>query len=116
MIVGIDGEKETMTDSCCMCGTTKFVGRVNTGSKFYCNKCMKKINDSEMDYWKPCTQSEFFESMLEHIKKDKDNGPPNMFKNIRKTLQENDRVEFTVSQGKKGWQANDVVIIGKDQE
>lgn len=34
----------------------------------------------------------------------------------RKTLQENDRVEFTVSQGKKGWQANDVVIIGKDQE
>ena len=91
MIVGIDGEKETMTDSCCMCGTTKFVGRVNTGSKFYCNKCMKKINDSEMDYWKPCTQSEFFESMLEHIKKDKDNGPPNMFKNIRKTLQENDK-------------------------
>ena len=40
---------------CCMCGTTKFIGRVNTGEKYYCNACMKKINDTGRDYWKPCT-------------------------------------------------------------
>jgi len=56
-------------ESCCMCGTTKFVGRVNTGEKFYCNTCMKKINDSGMDYWKPCSNTEFFESMSNHMKK-----------------------------------------------
>ncbi len=54
---------------CCMCGTTKFIGRVNTGEKYYCNTYMKKINDSGMDYWKPCTQVEFFESMLSHMRK-----------------------------------------------
>ena len=56
-------------ESCCICGTTKFVGRVNTGEKFYCNTCMKKINDSGMDYWKPCSNTEFFESMSKHMKK-----------------------------------------------
>ena len=76
----IDEEK-----SCCMCGTTKFIGRVNTGKKYYCNSCMKKIRDSGMDYFKPCSQVEFFESMLSHMKKDKDDGPPSMFKSIRRT-------------------------------
>ena len=52
---------------CCMCGMDKFVGRVNTGEKYYCNRCMKKINDSGMDYWKPCTQLEMIESMLSHM-------------------------------------------------
>jgi len=80
--------KEDEKDSCCMCGTTKFIGRVNTGEKFYCNRCMKKINDSGMDYWKPCSQVEFFESMLKHRKKDIDDGPPSMFKNIRKVIRE----------------------------
>jgi hypothetical protein len=79
----IDEEK-----SCCMCGTTKFIGRVNTGKKYYCNSCMKKIRDSGMDYFKPCSQVEFFESMLSHMKKDKDDGPPSMFKNIRRILRE----------------------------
>lgn len=51
-----------------MCGTTKFIGRVNTGEKFYCNACMKKINDSGMDYWKSCTQVEFLDSMVSHMK------------------------------------------------
>ena len=62
-----------MTDSCCMCDTTKFVGRINTGSKFYCNRCIKKINDSGMDYWKECTHLEFFESMSKHMRKGKRN-------------------------------------------
>jgi hypothetical protein len=56
------------TNACCMCGTTKFVGRVNTGEKYYCNSCMKKINDSGMDYWKSCSNTEFFDSMLSHMK------------------------------------------------
>ena len=30
----------------------------------------------------------------------------------RKSLRENDRVEFTVTQGKKGLQAEDVTVIG----
>jgi predicted Fe-S protein YdhL (DUF1289 family) len=56
-------------DSCCMCGTTKFVGRVNMGEKFYCNGCIRKINESGIDYWKPCSNTEFFDSMLSHMKK-----------------------------------------------
>ena len=31
---------------CCMCGTDKLIGIVNAGKKYYCNACMKKINDS----------------------------------------------------------------------
>jgi len=71
---------------CCMCGTTKFIGRVNTGEKFYCNSCMRKINESGMDYWKPCSQVEFFDSMLSHMRKGKKKRPRNMFNNIRETL------------------------------
>jgi len=78
-----------MTDECCMCGTTKFIGRVNTGSKFYCNKCMKKINDSDMDYWKPCTQAEFFESMSKHMRKGKKRSR-NMFSSIREIIKEDE--------------------------
>ena len=73
-------------NACCMCGTTKFIGRVNTGEKFYCNFCMRKINESGMDYWKPCTQVEFFESMLSHMRKGKKKRPRNIFNNIRETL------------------------------
>jgi hypothetical protein len=80
----IDEEK-----SCCMCGTTKFIGRVNLGEKYYCNSCMKKIRDSGMDYFKPCSQSEFFSSMVSHMKKhDDDDEPPSMYKNIRRVLRE----------------------------
>ena len=80
----IDEEK-----SCCMCGTTKFIGRINTGEKYYCNACQKKITEEYgPDFWKPCSQVEFFESMLSHMKKDKDDGPPSMFKNIRRVLRE----------------------------
>ena len=54
---------------CCMCGTSKFVGIVNTGKKYYCNACMRKINDSGMDYWKPCSMEEGFANFLSTRKK-----------------------------------------------
>ena len=53
-----------MTEECCMCGTTKFVGLVNTSKKYYCNSCIKKINDSGIDYWKPCSMEEGFRNFL----------------------------------------------------
>ena len=49
---------------CCMCGTDKFIGIVNAGKKYYCNACMKKINDSGMDHWKECTMEECFSNFL----------------------------------------------------
>ncbi len=59
----------TDEDSCCICGTTKFIGRINMGEKFYCNACQRKITDEYgQDYWKPCSNTEFFDSMLSHMK------------------------------------------------
>ena len=77
-------------DSCCMCGTTKFIGRINMGEKFYCNACQRKITDEYgADYFKPCSQVEFFSSMVSHMKKhDDDDEPPSMFKSLRRTLRE----------------------------
>ncbi len=46
----------------------KFLGRYNAGKKYYCIPCGEKITKSDMDYWKPCSQGEFFESMLSHMK------------------------------------------------
>jgi hypothetical protein len=73
---------------CCMCGTSKFIGRINTGEKYYCNSCMKKINDSGMDYWKPCTQVEFFESMLSHMRKGKSRKSTNMLSSLKEQLRQ----------------------------
>ena len=66
-----------------MCGTHKFVGRVNAGKKYYCGKCTKKISDSGMDYWKPCSQVKFFENMLSDMRKGSDRKPGNMFSSIK---------------------------------
>jgi len=66
-----------------MCGTHKFVGRVNAGKKYYCNTCMRKINESGIDYWKPCSQGEFFENMLSNMRKDSNRKPRNMFSSIK---------------------------------
>jgi len=71
-----------------MCGTDKFVGRVNAGKKYYCNACMKKINDSGMDYWKSCTQVEFFENMLSDMKRESDRKPRSIFESLKKTLED----------------------------
>ncbi len=71
-----------------MCGTHKFVGRVNAGKKYYCNTCMRKINDSGMDYWKPCTQVEFFENMLSDMRKGSNRKSGNIFSSLKKTLED----------------------------
>jgi hypothetical protein len=71
-----------------MCGTDKFVGRVNAGKKYYCNTCMRKINDSGMDYWKPCTQVEFFENMLSDMRQGRDRKPRSIFSSLKKTLED----------------------------
>jgi hypothetical protein len=74
---------------CCMCGEHKrFLARVNTGKKYYCMKCETKITKSGMDYWKPCSQVEFFESMLSEMRAGSKRKSGNMFSNIKKTLQE----------------------------
>jgi len=73
---------------CCMCGTDKFVGRINTGEKFYCNACVRKINDSGMDYWKECTQVEFFESMLSHMRKKSNRKSTNMLTGLKDQLRQ----------------------------
>ena len=71
-----------------MCGTTKFIGIVNAGKKYYCNSCMKKINESGMDYWKPCSQVEFFENMLSHMRKGSNRKSQNMLSGIKEQLQQ----------------------------
>ena len=49
---------------------SKFGGRVNGGKNYYCLKCIKKINDSKMDYWKDCPFDEFLESIPTKNRKD----------------------------------------------
>jgi len=73
---------------CCICNEhKKFLGRINAGQKLYCIQCETKITkEYGMDYWKPCSQVEFFESMLSHMKKR--SGKPNMFNNIRETIRQ----------------------------
>ena len=73
---------------CCMCGTQKFVGRINAGKKYYCNACVRKINDSGMDYWKSCSQVEFFENMLDDMRKGSNRKSGNMFSNLKETLRQ----------------------------
>ncbi len=82
---------KTMIDEeplCCMCGATKFIARVNTGEKYYCNTCVRKINGSEMDYWKPCTQVEFFESMLSHMRKGRKKETNNMLSSLKEQFRQ----------------------------
>ncbi len=76
--------------ACCMCGTHKFVGRINAGQKLYCMKCETKITkEYGMDYWKPCSFQEFMEAFSSSIHKGK-RKPANMFNNLRETLQKFD--------------------------
>jgi len=78
---------------CCMCNEhKKFLSRVNTGNNYYCISCIAKINKSGMKYWKPCTDVEFFESMLSHMKKGKNRKSTNMFSSLKEQFEkfEND--------------------------
>jgi hypothetical protein len=79
-------------DSCCMCGTTKFIGRINMGDKFYCNACQAKITrEHGPDYWKSCSSADFFEKMSDSMGEKGSWRKSNMFTNLRKTLQETDK-------------------------
>ena len=49
---------------------SKFGGRVNGGKNYYCLKCIKKINDCKIDYWKDCSFDEFLESIPTKNRKD----------------------------------------------
>ena len=75
--------------TCCMCGEhKKFLGRVNTGKKYYWMECEAKINKSGMDYWKPCSFGEFFENWSKEIR-DKRKGnsePSNMFTGLKEVV------------------------------
>jgi len=72
---------------CCMCGTTKFIGRINMGEKFYCNACQRKITEEYgPDFWKPCSFGDFMEKMSDSIGEKGSWRKANMFTNIRKTL------------------------------
>jgi len=74
---------------CCMCGTTKFIGRINMGEKFYCNACQRKITEEYgPDFWKPCTQVEFFESMLSHMRKKSNRKSTNMLTGLKDQLRQ----------------------------
>jgi hypothetical protein len=73
-----------------MCGKhKKFLARVNTGNKLYCMQCQSKITkEYGNNYWKPCSQAEFFASMSSHMEKgsnrEESNGKPrNMLSSLR---------------------------------
>ena len=74
---------------CCICGEhKKFLARINAGKKLYCMQCQAKITkEYGKKYWKPCSFGEFLESATS-LHKHKDDGPPSMFKSIRRTLRE----------------------------
>ena len=56
---------------CCYCNKkSQYCSRVNAGKNFYCLKCIKKINDSKMDYWKDCSFEEFLGSIPTKNRKD----------------------------------------------
>ena len=82
--------------ACCMCGTHKFVGRVNAGKKYYCGKCTKKISDSGIDYWKPCSQVEFFENMLSDMRKGSNRKPGNMFSSMKEIIRKFDEQDANI--------------------
>lgn len=74
---------------CCMCGKNKkFLARINAGQKLYCMQCQTKITkEYGQDYWKSCSFQEFLEASSKSMEKNADESS-NMFKNIKKTLQE----------------------------
>ena len=38
----------------------RFCGRVNYGNYYYCTGCTIKIGKLDIDYWKECSNIEFF--------------------------------------------------------
>ena len=73
---------------CCMCDKhKKFLGRINAGRKLYCMECEAKINKEHgSDYWKPCSQAEFFESMLSEMRGGSNRKSTNMFSSLKEII------------------------------
>ena len=53
-----------MTENvCCYCNEiTQYCSRVNAGKNYYCLKCISKIEESKIDYWKDCSFEEFLQT------------------------------------------------------
>ena len=47
----------------------KFCGRVNFGNHYYCTGCVLKIGKLDVDYWKECSNIEFFNGMRKELRK-----------------------------------------------
>ena len=80
---------------CCMCDQhKKFLARMNAGKKLYCMQCKAKIiKEHGMNYWKPCSQVEFFESMLSNMRKGSNKKPNNMFSSMKEVVRQFDKEE-----------------------
>ena len=74
---------------CCICDKhKKFLARPNAGQKLYCMQCKAKITkEYGKDYWKPCTQVEFFESMLSHMRKGRSRKTTNMLSSLKEQFE-----------------------------
>ena len=49
---------------CCYCNEkNQYCSPVNAGKNYYCLKCIQKIEDSKMDYWKDCSFDDFLGSI-----------------------------------------------------
>ena len=53
-----------MTENvCCYCNEMNpYCSRVNGGNNYYCIKCISKIEESKIDYWKDCSFEEFLQN------------------------------------------------------
>ena len=55
---------------CHYCNELKrFCGRVNFGNHYYCTGCVLKIGKLDVDYWKECSNIEFFNGMRKELRK-----------------------------------------------
>jgi len=75
---------------CCICNEhKKFLGRINAGQKLYCMKCEAKITkEYGADYWKPCSQAKFFESMSSRMRKGSNRKSKNMLSALKDQLRQ----------------------------
>ena len=81
-----------------MCGKhKKFLARVNTGNKLYCMQCQSKITkEYGNNYWKPCSQVEFFENMSSHMRKESNRKPGNMFSSLKEIIRKFDEQDANI--------------------
>ncbi len=71
---------------CCNCSkNSRFGGRVNGENNYYCNDCIRKIDESGINYWKKCSFDEF---MSKISKKPLHYSETPMADGIRETLRE----------------------------